>query len=703
MKVNLVGKVVRKTMFLMGKRPNGGVVIQSSKWVKDRAKAYEEQTMRNFGKTIITNAKQARTYPNESRAIECVINGLEKEGKHTFQNILILKNPYQYAPLCAMALFKTKKPYKVKVKIWGKTPECDVTYKLSPKQNHRVPIMGLYADYENTVTITLLDHKERCVKEKTFQLKTEPLKGNIATLKVNKEVSEEKFLYGLTLVYGGSYVGNPYAFDRNGDIRYSFALIPKTYGFQPVSDGKFMFLHNKATRLTNTNTASIQLYEVDQMGRFHKLYNLEKGSHHDFVEIENGNLVTLSNCFENGTCEDAIIEIDRKSGKVVNEILLKDYIDEKYVNASDWAHVNSVVYNEKEKTAIVSLRNLHAVWKLNYEKKEIIWILGNPLFWKGSSVEKKVLTPMGNQMEWFFQQHSAYLIENDSENDSDTIRLMLYDNHWDKRTPVSWFDNDKEHSFIKIYSINEKKKTVCLEKSFPCEKSTKRGISFYDKRKQRLIAVNGNLTKRFGGKKSTITEFDFVTGRVLNKFSMEYGCYRAYELKFNADKMSEPMNMNIQYSLGEIYAVKEWEKPDIKEAKMLPEPVLEKQDKTEQERKTRLELICRKDPSYYVDPEQDMARIDMLLKEDFLYITMINHLLEAICFVGEKHTYYRDYTDTVQERPEYFARTGHTDVVRVSDLKDDYYKIYFKHRIGLYQSGFYVKINEQRKVIRVSN
>ncbi|MFQ9515129.1 MAG: aryl-sulfate sulfotransferase [Eubacterium sp.] len=673
------------------------IIIKSSKWMKEQAHKYDQMTKRDFNLNITSNINQRNSYPHFSRSVECAVNNLQKSGDYTLKKILVIKNPYKYAPLCALALFHTKKPYSVRVTVKGKTSDCDISYKIPATTEHKIPIMGLYADYENTVVMEFFNKSGRKIKTKDFILKMAPLKGKSSTIKVTKDLSEEKYLYDLTLVYGGDDGIYPYVFDRNGDIRYAFAKSPKTYGFQPISKGHFLFLNKGVTRLTFTNPASTQLFEVDQMGRFHKTYNIEKGAHHDFAELDNGNFVMGSNCVKGKTYEDTVIEVDRKNGQVLNEIKIKDYIDHKYVCTSDWAHLNSIEYNTDEKTVMVNLRNLHSVMKINYEKQELMWILGHPTYWENSTVSDKVLTPQGENMKWFFQAHAAYFVDADLDGNPDTKHLIIYDNHTQKRVPVDYYDND-EQSSVKIYTINENAKTVSLYKSFSFERSNIRSNGILEEKAGRVMAMNGKLQNKEEERNSSIIEFDYRSEKVLNQYSMNYGFYRAYEFQFEPDEMVKAIDLDEEYSLGRVYDLKTCEQIDTSSAKTLPEPVLEDGDQTEEDRKQRLMELARKNAEYYVDPEQDMARITMVLEEDILYVNLLDHQLEQIYFIGENNTYFRELSDTRQERPEYFARAGNTDAIPLNNLKDDSYQIYFKHSTGLYKSKHYVKIskNEDR-------
>lgn len=685
---NMIKKVLRKVKAGF----NTEVTIKSSKWILDQAQKFESSAKRKLNVEIKSDIEEIKSYPQISRAIEYAIEDIIKNNNNTFNKMLIIKNPYQYSPLCALALFKTKEGYGVRVTVKGKTPDCDISYQTDAATEHRVPIMGLYADVENTVVMELLNKNGECIKTKTFNLKAEPLKGKNSRIKVTKEISKAKYLYDLTLIYGGGDDGiYPYAFDRNGDLRFCFAMAPKTYGFQPISGGKFLFLIKKVVRLTATNPASTQLAIVDQMGRFHKIYNVEKGAHHDFAETYNGNFVTASNAFEGNTFEDTVVEIDRKTGDILNEIKIKDFVDAKYVDTADWAHLNTVEFNEDEKTVMVCLRNLHSVMKINYEKKELLWVLANPKFWEGSSIEDKVLTPVGENMEWFFQAHASYFLDADLDGNPETSHMIIYDNHTQARRPVDYYDNSKD-SYVRIYTINEKEKTVRLLKSFPLKRSSIRSNAVFEDKHKKIMAMSGKIKGDNGKFKGEVAQIDYNTGEITNVFSINHGYYRAYEFQFDIGEMIKTVKYDRNYFLGKIYETKETEPIDTGCAKEIPEAVLEDCYKNEKERAKKLEEMAKKDPDCDIDPEQDLARIKLELEGDVLYVTLPDHFLEGIYFAGKTHTYLRDFSDTRQERPEYFARGITIDAISLNDFAEDEYEMYFKHTTGLYRAGHKIGI-----------
>ncbi|MBE5938489.1 MAG: hypothetical protein E7265_10730 [Lachnospiraceae bacterium] len=632
-----------------------------------------------------SNIPEYESVMRTSRKVEAAIDRCLESGKYTFHNMLIIENPYKYAPLCAMALFVTPKEYRVRVKVKGKTSDTDIVYSIPASKAHRIPIMGLYGDRKNYIKIELVNDRNKVVKCKHVVLIPEPLSDRSSARKIVREKYDSGYLYDLTLIYGGDDKVYPVAFDRNGDVRFIFGMVPKTYGFQPISGGRMLFSGHKATRATSTNPASVKFLEVDQMGRCYREYNIEKGTHHDYCELYDGNIVCASNSFEGNTYEDTIIEIDRATGCIVNEVNFKDYMDKKFVDSVDWAHINTVEYDKDKKTVMVCMRNCHAVIKVNYEKKEVLWVLGNPEFFKDSSLENKVLRPIGD-MEWFFQAHSAYFLKEKLDNKRDTHQLIIYDNHIHNRRPVNYFDG-KKNSYVRIYTINEKERTVSLLKSYELPLSTVRSLGKYEDVNKRVYCMSGNIKVKGIDYKGSVVEVDYETGEELTKFTTNHGFYRAYGYELCPTAMSLAKCEGDNYILGNLPSPKLCDRINTEQAHIVLPPVLEEGDSDEESRTARIKKLLKDNPDYEVDYEQDIARIEMYIEENVLYVSMIDHLLEKIYLVGNNNTYCMDYTGTSQERPEYFARALNREPIPLGNLTKDFYRIYYKHKKGLYDSG----------------
>ena len=689
MNVNKIKKIIKKIYIAVG-LPDNTITVKTAQWIKEQSLKYRSELQRKLDVEIETNIELKEPYQLQSMAIEKAIGVIAEERKYKFSNMLVIKNPYQYAPLCALVVFYTRRERNVRVTVFGKEESENISYVVDSRNYHKIPVMGLYPGEKNTVKIELLNKKNKVKKSKIISLTTDKLKGKSSGIKVNRmKYSSQKYLYDLTLVYGGDAGVFPYAFDRKGDIRFCFSMVPKTYGFKPISKGRYLFLDRSVTRHTDTNPTSVYMYEVDQMGRFLMRYNIEKGAHHDFCELDNGNYVAASNAFDKNTIEDSVIEIERQTGKIVNEIWLKDYVDSCFVDSPDWAHINTLEYNNHDKTLMVCLRNLHAVIKLNYEKKQLEWVLGNPEFFKNTSMEDKVLKPIG-EIKWFFQAHAAYFL--DKECDKNGCRkLIIYDNHINKRRPVSYY-NKSENSYVKIYQINETERTATLYKTFVTDKSIVRSNAIYEKENNRLCVMNGKVKSGdfVGG---TIIEFDYPTGEILNKYTMNFGYYRAYPFHFSPGYMSRSMEMNTDYSYGKLCEAEEVSMPDITKAEEVPSIILEKDYSSEKERNEKLKELVMNHPEQ-IDSKQDMARVKLSLEEDVLCVKMIDHLLDGVYLIGKEHAYYKDLSQTSQKRPEYFARALVGEVIPLNGIKNDKYTVYYKFNKKLYKTNNWIRIRK---------
>lgn len=183
-----------------------------------------------------------------------------------------------------------------------------------------------------------------------------------------------------------------------------------------------------ASRLTEAPDAQAIAVDVDTL-------------HHELAELPNNNFMTLATTLvdfdEFPTSEfdadapwepahvvcDRIVEFNPDDGRIVNQLDLLDVLDprrfgymalsgfwkDKY-DASldspsrDWSHANAVQYDPHDNSVTVSLRHLDCIVKLDWQTKEIRWILGDPSGW-GPAWQRYLLKPLG-ELQWPYHQHS---------------------------------------------------------------------------------------------------------------------------------------------------------------------------------------------------------------------------------------------------------------------------------------------------------
>ena len=319
---------------------------------------------------------------------------------HTLDDPLIVVDPYDSSPLTAIILFETDNLVKPTVHIAGKDEKTslDFTFKLGDK--HILPIYGLYPDTDNQVTVSFEDTK------KTFTIHTKALPEDFAKAEI--KVADREKLGNDWYFFTPSSKGYTAAYDINGDVRWylsNYAL----WDISRLQNGNMLI---STERLMNTPYYMTGLYEIDLLGKIHAEYKVPGGYHHDYYEMENGNLLIASDNFDsaNDTVEDYVIEFERLTGNILKKYNLKDILPTENTgnenwSGEDWFHNNSVWYDKDTNSIILSGRHADAVIAINYDNGDLRWILGDPTGWP-EKYQHYFFKPIGN-VEWQWSQHAA--------------------------------------------------------------------------------------------------------------------------------------------------------------------------------------------------------------------------------------------------------------------------------------------------------
>lgn len=572
--------------------------------------------------------KQETFFPLQCQEKDAAVQKELDSGKYTWKKPKVICNPYGNAPLSAYILFKTKKSCKIRVTVKGKTKAVDVSGELGKAKKHRIPVIGLYPDKNNKVVLERLNDKGKTLEKKTVRIKTGKLDSRLKdaikkeTIKVKtvkfvkgkngkkkkktvyKKMKKVHSAYGLTVITGNS-TKCTFAYDEDGNIRWYLTQAAGSYGFFPLSNKRFMFQTYDSLTMTEEKAQTTEMMEMDFMGRAFQIYFVRNGTHHEIIEkTPGGNLLVLTSSI-NQHIEDVVAEIDRKTGKEVKALDMQEIFDDTYVNKTDWAHLNTVSYDKEEDAVLLSPRNLHAAVKVDWKTNKIKWIIAHPDMFKGTKQENKVLKTKGD-FTWHFQPHSIYEIPYDLDKNPDTVHVMLFDNHWQNKRKVKFFDNKKKSNVL-VYVVNEKKKTVRQVKVFPGVRSIITSNCAYNKKKNRMFSFGGYLYPLVKGRKGMVYEFDYKTGDALNQFSTKEYFYRGYEAKIGWKGMEKPMKARKDYVKGALQG------PVKIESGTVPETMI-----TED-------------------------KVAFTRKESILYMNANDHTVDRVRFVGKKYCYRMDY------------------------------------------------------------
>lgn len=485
---------------------------------------------------------------------------LLKSGEYTEDNIYVQLDPYDASPLSALLLFQTEDAMTVDISVAGKDEATTVKNSFDDYEtDHSIPILGLYPDTENEVTITLTDESGNSM-EKTVTIKTGTLAKSIANIEVKEADTTKMELGDSELTFVVPSTKRAYAFDANGDVRW-YSTRYNSHIFKELTNGNLLYLTKESNDADTYNV----LLETDYLGKIYHRYDFSSSSaandtgksegemtviHHDGNELPSGNFLLTVNDGSN-YIEDTMIELNRETGEIEKTIDLKDILPEAFYEdydstsredgKVDWFHQNSVEYDEADNSIIISGRHQDTIMKIDYDTSEIKWIMGDSSGWP-ESYQKYFLN---GEVKASGGQHAAIVLPDQDDND-ETTDILYYDNN------ISVTRGDEEtsekYSEARQVRINDAEMTIEEVWTFGEEL----GEDYYTKiiGSARYLSNTGNRLVNFGyrdeGQTSSIMEVTEEGETVLNvdltDFSTSAWAYRAERFSLYNEDWAYQMN-----------------------------------------------------------------------------------------------------------------------------------------------------------------
>lgn len=485
---------------------------------------------------------------------------LLKSGDYNEDNIYVKVDPYDASPLSALLLFQTEEAMKVEISVVGKDDESTIKNSFEEyTTDHSIPVLGLYADTDNEVTVKLTNEAGTSV-EKKVTIKTGALAKSIAEIEVNEADTEKMALGDSELTFVVPSTKRAYAFDANGDVRW-YSTRYNSHIFKELANGNLLYLTKESNDADTYNV----LLETDYLGKIYNRYDFSSSSasndtgksegemtviHHDGIELPSGNLLLTVNDGSN-YIEDTMIELNRETGEIEKTIDLKDILPESFYEEYDstsredgkidWFHQNSVEYDEADNSIIISGRHQDTIMKIDYATNEIKWIMGDSSGWP-ESYQKYFLD---GDIKASGGQHAAIVLP-DQDDNAETTDILYYDNNISV-TRGDEADSEK-YSEARQVRINEEDRTIEEVWTF----GEDLGEAYFTKiiGSARYLTDNGNRLVNFGyreeGKTSSIMEVtedgETVLDVDLTDFPTSAWAYRAERFSLYND--------NWTYQLG---------------------------------------------------------------------------------------------------------------------------------------------------------
>lgn len=455
---------------------------------------------------------------------------------YTFDSPYILKNPYHISPLTAIVIFKTEKSKVVELTVNGRKTEFEET------KNHVIPIYGLIAGKANEITLKMDG------KTKSIHIDTTDIVNDLdMEIKTGEGIDLGNDIYVVTIPFSGGL----YGFNTKGELvwrlteSFSLAITKLKNGHLLLGDSEYVSVEYSRKGLV----------EIDYLGKIYNVYDVDGGYHHDAIQLENENILVASSKIGMDTVNDYIIELDHKNGKVVNSWHLKDIankVSNKFVEKLEnpiWAFNNSIFYDKKTDSLLLSLRGRNSVMSLDYKTKNINWIFGDIKYWNQDFSKYMVsydgVYPLG-----------AHTVSLNSDGN-----VVLFDNAYDAS---DYHDSICEpyktaYSSGKIFKIENMNATLISEvndnKSFFSyavsnynELSNKNYLLFssWEFEDGSMDVENCTMNQVNEGLSSNLYELD-SNNQILFKAYLPFGSYRAAKLNLYDNKSINFKPVDINY------------------------------------------------------------------------------------------------------------------------------------------------------------
>ncbi len=394
--------------------------------------------------------------PSENTVNDLSIDDIlkkEVDKNYSFDDPFVALDPYENAPLSALVIFNTPEETAVNIKVLGHDESSSIETKFEKSKKHIIPIYGLYANEENTVTMTLDDGSTKELKITTDIINAPYNEADVVTAE-NEMLGKDLTFVSYGMKSPGGIVAA--AYDNNGKIRWALKGDAPAWEVIRLKNGRLLVSSEEKHSEPYYPTG---FQEIDLMGKSYKEYVIPGGYHHSVVELPNENFLVAAQEEGGTTIEDLVYEISRDTGDIVKTFDLKDVLpiddgSSLIEEEGDWFHNNSIWYDEKTNSVLLSGRTVNAVISIDYETGDLRWILGDPQGW--TKVDSNYFfEPIGKDFEWQYAQHASMITPEGY--------VFLFDNglfRAKKTNEETKLSGDENYSRGVIYKIDEKNMTI---------------------------------------------------------------------------------------------------------------------------------------------------------------------------------------------------------------------------------------------------
>ena len=473
--------IILKTLYSKNLEKN----LKNKSWINSNVKLIKESSI-NKNIYVVEKNEIINIYNMlYQKVISEKITSLP-EYNSDIDNLLMIYNPYGTNNNAVNIYFKTNDYYKLDYKIkvngysdFAKTPNNGKDSEYS--KNHSYQLIGFVMGKKNFLTLTLTS-KDGDKKEYNYTLDFSRYSIDTPNKLKVTSTKDDEVTDGLFAILGDSREDNDYIHlvDNDGIVRSEIPII----GYRGL---RLLFNNNNMY----FNISEKRLVSVNRLGQVINKYYLGKYKlHHDYAfDEKEENLLILTSDTTKKSCEDSIIKLNLKTGKITDsfylESVFKDVLEKAYYNEDeipeqveskgiDWMHINTINYLAND-TVIISSRETSSIIKIKniFTSPKIEYILGDETIWKNFKEKKYLYQKKGN----FTISGGQHTVTHTKTDDDSVYYLTMFNNNLGTSLTMPQVDfksiglkysspTDKGVSYYYKYKVDEKNKTFELVDSF---------------------------------------------------------------------------------------------------------------------------------------------------------------------------------------------------------------------------------------------
>ena len=283
------------------------------------------------------------------------------------KNLDVKKNPYDNNPFGALITFDSAVPVVPATRLLGKHNN-DIVKVFSAGTSHNIDVLGLYNNFNNTVWLDAT--YGRIVFRQVLEIPVNfDINFSMETSFASGFVNDPEELYIISTSALVTQNKNHFGFDQHGEIRWAKTEIDLGWRLFPiVYEGRNVL----AMMGPRDNPPLIILYEMS--GKYIRRYDNFNDSiiqlSHEITNVGTNTIAVKHSISENNNMpydESMITEIDLVTGAVIRTLDINNIYDPNRSttvlvptvtdNGRDRTHLNSLIWNSKDDTYLVSARH----------------------------------------------------------------------------------------------------------------------------------------------------------------------------------------------------------------------------------------------------------------------------------------------------------------------------------------------------------